>query len=239
MRFHFVHGLVAVILLSLVFSCKSSNDVVSNKRIQKRKYRKGFYVDKKKKKKEERDEKTIALLSEKAVVENEKADMNPILTSTINNDNRKELKTNKSDCKTKEIEFKKLSRENNQVAEKEKSNKLNVKHLAFKEKIIRGRKRKMEPFGLISFLLLITFFVSFIVLGLASAGAAGGGAVLGIALLIILGLSLVFSIISLIRFKKNPTRYRGKVFQKITFWFFALLFAAAAVILILGLISGL
>ena len=38
-------NLVVLTMISLMFSCATTNDVASNNRIQKRKYRKGFFID--------------------------------------------------------------------------------------------------------------------------------------------------------------------------------------------------
>ena len=39
-------SMVSIIMIGLMFACSTSNDVASNRGIQKRKYNKGFYVEK-------------------------------------------------------------------------------------------------------------------------------------------------------------------------------------------------
>lgn len=88
-----LYSLLAVFAITLMNSCQTSNDVVSNKAIQKRKYRSGFYVSKKADQKpvEYRTEKSNVALSQD--VQTPEVDVNDTKTQLREFDQTKERET--------------------------------------------------------------------------------------------------------------------------------------------------
>jgi len=71
MKTIFTKGMIAVAIVALVSSCSTSNDVASNRGIQKRKYNKGFFVSKNAKglNHQNKDEQTKAIVINEEVAE--------------------------------------------------------------------------------------------------------------------------------------------------------------------------
>ena len=189
----------------LVTSCKTSNDVVSSKLIQKRKYRSGFYVNNNKKEKEKRDELLITnqevLYTDEVLVEN-----------GSNLESFLEIENNQIEKLRKEKEAKKVSSLNSDDELEISSNKASKKMTKLDKKLQKFKKnksyfangddppkKKLEIIGLIGFISVILAII------LAFTG-------LWLAVLILFGLALLLSIISLTRFGSDKNKFYGKAF---------------------------
>ncbi len=220
-----------IVLIILVSSCKTSNDVVSTKLIQKRKYRSGFYVNNNNRAKEKKDDLVFTgqedLFSDAVFVEN-----------NSKSEAFFELEIDRTEELIKKEESNEVNPEKKGNELASSSKKVNKKAAKLDKKIQRYKKnlssfengddppmKKTEILGLLSFIFAIVGIVSLLI------GILVGG--VGLAFIILELLAIIFSIISLSRHNNDPNKYKGKVYAKAGLWIplISLMVAAAAIII--------
>ena len=204
-----LHSSTYIFLLTLIIiasSCRSNNEVRSAKGIQKRKYMKGYSIDLSNKHKSKTDRISIP--------ENHSPTEGLI---TASNEMLPEIVVQSEQFR---IENSELVKANQDSSKKElrKQYKLRLKQAKIEHKLLRKgiipagmeyeyrdykpEERKIEPFGLVAGSLS---FLGVILIALQAVGLA-----------FLLGLvALILAAISMKRFKKYPTLYKGKFFP----WF--------------------
>lgn len=176
-------SLIAVLTIAIITSCTTSNDVASNRSVQKRKYNKGLFISKNKKinysKTNTKDEITSTKKVETKLVEelssfSEKTNMkssHPIQKLNISKTEKKDQTKNKfqSENKIKYINSSSIVlAENNLIKTNSKST---IIEKAVKHKISKAKKRaNNKSDGDIDPVLLyvLAFFVPFLAVGLAT-----------------------------------------------------------------------
>jgi hypothetical protein len=199
-KLHF-SAIAVILILVMVSSCKTSNDVASNKLIQKRKYTKGFYVNSHKRDKSKPAKTTVSYSKN----EIEKELINDKLTSDLivfneeiqKSDTQKNSKKKQkySDEEKIQITLKGLINESNEITNKKfaKINKKIARIFTQQDPPVRNMTpavRKLEVLGLIGFFSgLIGIFVAGLLFGSAA---------------------IILGIISLNKFSRKPGMYKGK-----------------------------
>jgi hypothetical protein len=190
-------------VLTMIASCKSSNEVVSNNLIQKRKYMKGYYVNNHK----------MARLKPEALVEKESVDIvsedvlksNQSISSPDNSNSFEktgdskfenipssidnELKDEKIAIKLKVIMSESKKQANAKV---EKLNQKILKKLSKNDFVLSEDElviKKTEPLGIVS---LISGVVGLLIIPLLFGTTA-----------------IIFSAVSISKINKNPQKYKG------------------------------
>lgn len=229
MKKRILFGAISVIaLLIIATSCKTSNEVVSDNLIQKRKYRKGFYVNKKAKVK--KDDLVFTgqedLSADAVFVENNsKYEASFELKNDQTDELIKKEESNKVNSEKESTELASQKKVNNKAAKLDKKIQRYKRNLRSFENGDDPPMKKIEILGLLSFIFAIAGIVSLLL------GALLGG--VGLAFIILELLAIIFSIISLSRHNSDPNKYKGKVYAKAGLWIPLIsLMVAAAVIII-------
>lgn len=230
-----IYIIVWLVLASIGYSCKSTQDVSSEKILQKRKYRSGFYVNNHKRAKLKKDD-LIFLNQEISSVEELVVEGNLTRDPIRENDNAQIKKTNIAE------KFNPKDAENNLEIlledERKKPAKLDRKLVLNKNK--KGSilisddppQKKTELNGLLGFIFALLGVVSLII----SLIISGFSAIPIFAVfLVVVSLGLILSLISLKRFKNFPNQYRGKDFAEVGLWISVLSLIVGGIILLLVL----
>ncbi len=212
-------GVISVIILVIIASsCKTSNDVVSDNLIQKRKYRKGFYVNKKSK------------VKKNDLVFTGQEDLSADGVFVENNSKSEaslELENDKIEELIKKGESYEVNseRKGNELASSSSSSskKANKKAAKLDKKIQRYKKnlrsfengddppmKKLEVAGLVG---LIALILSVVMVVIESPLIA----------VLLMVLALILSIVSFKRFRENSDKLYGKAFPIITISLFGLI----------------
>lgn len=217
-------------------SCKTSNDVVSNNLIQKRKYRKGFYVNSHKNPKSKKD---------KILVEDTNTPTEDLLVeNTINTQNRKVVQEKEGKVRREEkpndmpVVSSDEGISESVVMEKKGLTKWDFRVTPTKNnkyKKVKYNKprtsKKIEPFGLWGFISEI-LGIALLFLAFAMAWGATGSfiyVVFALAVLLLLA-GLILSVISLMKFKQEPQKYMGKFLPITALVIFAALIAGILIV---------
>jgi len=225
---------IFTILLILISSCKTSNDVASNRLIQKRKYTKGFYVNNHNNPKTKKD---------KILIEDTNTPTEDLLVeNTIDTQSKKGVieKVGKNKRAEKPNDMLVVSSDEgiseSVVMEKKELTKWDYRVTPTKNNKYKKVKydnppttKKIEPLGLWGFIteaLGFGMLLLFLAMAWSFATAAAFYFVFALAILILAG--LILSIISLIKFEQEPDKYKG-IFLPIT----ALVLFAVLIVIIL------
>lgn len=198
-----IYIIVWLVLASIGYSCKSTQNVYSEKLIQKRKYRSGFYVNNHKKVKGTKDDLHI-LSQEISSVEELVTEENSSLEPIAENQNSETNETNKPE----KVNYKKvgsspvISLEKGSV----KSVNLNKRLIPIKNKkelvlsIDDTPKQKLDPVGLIGLIVMILGIILFTTVSLLWIGG------------MLIFLAIILSLLSLSRITKSNGTLKGKWF---------------------------
>ena len=198
-----IYSIVSLILVSIGYSCKTTQNVNSEKLIQKRKYRSGFYVNNHKPAKLKKDDLIFLnqeISSTKKLVGEENSNLDIIST----NEKTRTEKTNKPERVNSKNDdpIQEISVENRSV----KQFKLNKRLIPIKNKkelVLASDdppKQKLEPVGLIG---LVTMILGIILIITVSPFWIGG---------ILVFLAIILSLVSLSRITKSNGTLKGKWF---------------------------
>ena len=159
-------GLFTLVLVAIVSSCSVSNDVASNRKIQKRKYNKGFFVSNNSItfNKKKQDSKTVSIIQNEMVETKETVDIESVTNVTSN-----PVYNEVSIVIPSEIDLKIETNSNNDISTKESGSKLHegiietkyveenneTKDLSQGSKIVQEEKRNPSGDAMLIILIIL------------------------------------------------------------------------------------